>query len=641
MENFSVFLSGTKSNSESGREALKNSLVEVLCLEHEEAENMVKDFPTEVEGHLSRESAQALAEILESLGAMTEIRNVLGQIIIETEITPYVDTTPSPSVEINEEEESLEEALENALALLEGSFQEEDEESKVDESKDNKDQELEQAEDNVLDLSPTGSISNDLCFSDDSETLNSNDNTELDVPIVNEVSNHILSNLNFEEEDQISSETIVNSEPSTTYLGSSNLESSNFNTGPEKKEAELVDTSLLDLSLSFEDEVIENKLNLQVKSESFESIEESSLELGGEEYIPDCETPIIESNESTVAKNFKESILQDARENEALDNAFREKMQKEMLSTKAARIEESMRLSKSHKTLSQNAPVQKTQEIVEEKEITPAKTKRPTGRLSREELSIDDVKAQKKNQTLLAVLTFAVLVLMYLFMPSDTKDNSSDVINPELVKVLLQAQKKQTVEIEETPDPNRKRTFEALLNNVSWKNKTSVISIAGGLSSLDLEFTVHKVPMPEPEEYLKKEFKPHLVSLALNFQTDSPSNMQMAEQVQLGTGRLYVQDGTERKRLTSPMIIRFDQDGKLLKLVSSESEEMLAPGTYFIEKSSTGDLVLKMHLIIPLKETAPIEIIRSTKGINKESEEKVKDSSDKKSKKAKKKKKQD
>lgn len=81
METFSVYIKKVGIESKDPLREFKNSLIQTLCIESEEADEIIFNIPGIVEQELSKPAAEALANILSSLGGVVEVKNSLDALI--------------------------------------------------------------------------------------------------------------------------------------------------------------------------------------------------------------------------------------------------------------------------------------------------------------------------------------------------------------------------------------------------------------------------------------------------------------------------------------------------------------------------------------------------------------------------------
>jgi hypothetical protein len=115
MESFSVFISKIESDS-GGAQDFKSSLIEVLCIDDNEADEILKNIPGVIEDNLSKGAAEALADIISSIGGVVEVKDSLEE--IQEEITRPPSDMVQVSIETETEETKVEtiEEVSNAFS---------------------------------------------------------------------------------------------------------------------------------------------------------------------------------------------------------------------------------------------------------------------------------------------------------------------------------------------------------------------------------------------------------------------------------------------------------------------------------------------------------------------------------------------
>ncbi|HMO18720.1 MAG TPA: hypothetical protein PJ989_11575 [Oligoflexia bacterium] len=559
MDTFSVFLRGSSPDTAEGLESLKNALINVLCLEEDEATELIKNIPTEVEGSLSEPSAKALADMIKTIGGVAEVKNSLEQINTNTksEDPVHEQNTELSNIEPKSLDLELEFSNENEEVSEEAPVIEKLEE-KIEETK------------------------------------------EEEEPVTEEESSLSLS---FELEEEKSSPKTDNENNCDHSISA---QTSGIKVEPERNSPNENKESLIS-ELIFELDDTTEEVNKTSNLEELLLFSEQE-----EEITPD----LIDNTQTTKEDDF--SILTD--------------------------VEETIKTATPPPPPPPPKPVMPPMDVpidlegIKKRESRiDTNTTEPKTELKAkaEPVSVEKTKHKIPDLKLIGALLVVLLLGGYfLFVKIDKPEpSSSEVMNPAFMKELLKTQPKvREVENIKPEEPKEKR-LEALMRNRIWSAKVDLKTFENSLIKADIEFSVNKIPHPEPEEYIRKQFVPRLVSLSVNYQKASGTGITNAEKVEeeqatianendeeiisskseepdLNTNikaqaRFYVLTGDERIRITKPLILNYSPEHKTLKILSSTEEEDLPPGSSSVERNSEGEMILKMHLLVLLQDAKP------------------------------------
>lgn len=556
MENFSVFLE--KISIDSSKDEFKESLIEVLCINQNEAEQIISSIPGEIEKNISKPAADALADVLKSIGGIASVRNSLEEISQE---------------EISLNDKNIKEEInENKLSNLFSESSHSDYNLSIDNTFDTK---IEDKSDLVLEL-----LEDD--FEETHTDLSENTTNNL-TTYVNEVKDDPNSNLfEFELEDSLLDESdelslidndeIINSIPETETPIESIIKND--------------EESLLDLALAFE----ESKSKLKtVKTVSSNMIQE---ETAPKKEKVELIKEVIESNKNNELESQFSLEIDESKTNNSSKIEDKKKLHQAI----------NNQLSELHSIPESNNIEKNVPNTLNEVENVSNLETTPTSEIK---VKIKKNLTSSINSKNYAGIFLAICLVLFLFYSDFLFKNKKEniAISPEVIQQLIKAQKQKKKDNKNSAQAitEERNAYESLITNHQWSLKTRLESYNQKISSLELNFSVPKVPLPSPEEYIKKEFIPKIASIALSYKNSQIESLSNELTI---PSRIYAKIGTKKKRFTVPLKLEFNYAGKILIISSGEEALNTPPGTYDVEISTENPDTIKpkIYFIIPLKQ---------------------------------------
>jgi hypothetical protein len=579
METFSVFIKKIGIDSAEAQAEFKCSLIETLCIDESEAEEIVQNIPGIVEADLGMPAAEALAEMLRSIGGIVEIKNSLEEL---QELDTCTSGVQANSAEIETDDHPSIEECTVETAVNPDDLSEDLTLSDVQE---------ESSEENSANPS-SDSSDTDSSDTDSSDTDTSDSNGEYDFD---------FAGLMLEDEDD-------NPDTSPTPTKMHVIPETDT---PLDKVIKNDDESLLDLALAFEESQEKSSLKLpdknvrQNKEEVLHKVTERSGKISSDTSLNLQleDTPQIKPEPPKPKTGTKVHTSEEAKKHKekpafTLQNEVTTPDKKTIPAVEKSPSPPRPAVSNSQHSSANNADVSEIEDI----EDTDACI------IEKAELKLHG----KPQYSALASGVILVICIMYFMLPGSPEQKDTSKISPEVVQQLLNAQKRDRTRESATADevkaPKRKQ-FKSHISNEAWEMKTRVESVNGKMELLEVEFGVHMIPLPDPEEYISKQFIPRIATMGITFRSsgkkDSPT-----EKITIPS-RIYTKIGTKRKRFTIPLTVEFNEAGKVLTIFSENNYEGMPPGTYSIDptKENPDSVTARIYFIIPLKEKVINEII--------------------------------
>ncbi len=544
METFSVFLKKIALDSKDAQGVFKNSLIEVLCIDEDEAEEIIQTIPGVIEKDLSKPAADAIADIFSSIGAVVEVQNSIDSL---TSLHEFEDEAePEPEFEpenIFESEPEVEPEAEPEL------------EFKPD----------------ITEIHSAADITELTDTDDELRLYNIEPEPEIETPAPEPEKKEDDKDFDFD------------------FSGLS-LEDDDEPTTPLSKIIKNDEESLLDLALAFEES--QNKLksvpftnkDSQVVSEAKE--EQTKVEQSRENFALELDTPTPTKDDTPLKQNKKET------KPEVENNNIQE-------------IQKSLNEAIVKNTATKEATEQNTIDVDVAVDIDIVREK------------VIPKTSRKRNYPMAVSGLVAVILAIYFLIPSGSEPSKqisgmqTSGISPEVVQQLINAQKpkKTQSKIKDELLSSQKKVFESRLSNELWEMKTRVESTKGSITTLDLQFSAHKIPLPEAEEYVKKQFIPRIVTIGMTFRGSGTGDT-LSNNINVSS-RIYTKIGTKRKRFTVPLTAELNEAGKILTLYSDKNHQSIPPGTYTIEPTDKNpdSITPKIYFIIPLTQQEIKEVI--------------------------------